>query len=136
MKNMKNMKDTNQKNPRGYLFWIASLIIIIILYYYMQGFSKTDVTKLKFSEFLTEVENNNIATAFIEANVVTGNMRRQGNEEEVKYRWRIKCPEGNGRRHSQSQGHPKINTRHDGHKCAREFFLRKRQPGVWLELGI
>ena len=44
---MKNMKDMNQKNPRGYLFWIASLIIIIIYHQHFKESFKKQITTLR-----------------------------------------------------------------------------------------
>jgi cell division protease FtsH len=88
-KNKKNMKNMNQKAPRGLLFWIASLIIIIFLWSELGTFSKSKVEKLVFSEFMQKVESAGIKTAFIDGNKVTGNMAGNSGMGLVKYRTTI-----------------------------------------------
>ncbi len=88
-KNMKNMKNVNQKAPKGLLFWIASLIIIIFLWSELGTFSKSKVEKLVFSQFMQKVESNGIKTAFIDGNKVTGNMAGAGGMGLVKYKTMI-----------------------------------------------
>ena len=89
MKNMKNMPNTNQKTPKGLLFWIASLIIIIFLWSQLSNVSEGKVEKLTFSKFMEKVENNMIETAHIKANVVTGTMVTPGNVGTEKYKTAI-----------------------------------------------
>lgn len=90
MKNMKNMKDMNQKTPKGLLFWIASLIIIIFLWSQLSQESDGKVEKLLFSEFMSKVETNMIQTANIKASGdVTGEMMSQGNMGAANYKTTI-----------------------------------------------
>jgi cell division protease FtsH len=72
MNNMKNMKDMNQKAPKGFMFWIASFIIIILLWNMMTGVSENKVKTLTFSEFMNIVKQGRIESAKIDSNVVKG----------------------------------------------------------------
>jgi len=75
MTNMKNMKNINQKSPKGLLFWIASLVVIIILWSSVNDFSGSKIKMLSFSEFMQEVKAGNIDSAEIKGNTVTGDMK-------------------------------------------------------------
>ena len=86
MKNMKNMKEMNQRTPKGLLFWIASLIIIIFLWSQLSDLSEGKVTELPFSEFMNKVENNIIQTARIKSNKVEGEMVSPGDLGAEKYK--------------------------------------------------
>ncbi len=72
MKNMKDMKDMNPKAPKGILFWFASLIIIFLLWSIMTDVSGTKPKELSFTEFMNKIEHNQIMTANISANSVSG----------------------------------------------------------------
>lgn len=84
--NMKNMKDTNQKNTRGLFFWIASLIIIFFLWNVLSDVSKTQVRPLSFSEFMQKVEAGAIQTAIVESNIITGKMSLTDNAGTTNYK--------------------------------------------------
>jgi cell division protease FtsH len=89
MKNMKNMKDMNQKAPKGFLFWIASAIIIIILWNMMSNVSESRVVKLKFSDFMAKVENGGVSTAYINANMVNGKLTTVESSGPIRYKTAI-----------------------------------------------
>lgn len=86
MTNMKNMKNMNQKSPKGLLFWIASLVVIIILWSNLGDFSGSKITMLSFSEFMQEVKAGNIDSADIKGNTVTGDMKTPGMSGSNKYK--------------------------------------------------
>lgn len=89
MTNMKNMKNINQKSPKGLLFWIASLVVIIILWSNLGDFSGSKINTLIFSEFMQEVETGNIDNASIKGNSVTGDMKTAGRSGSTKYKTAI-----------------------------------------------
>jgi len=81
------MKNINQKRPKGILFWIASLIIIILLWNMLSDVSEGRMKKLTFSDFMQKVENDEVKTARINGNVVTGTLSEDSNPvaEPVRY---------------------------------------------------
>lgn len=86
MNKMKNMKDMNQKAPKGFMFWIISLIIIIFLYRMMTTVSDGRERQLNFSEFMKMVESGGVSTAFIDTNVVTGDLTVNESGTPLKYK--------------------------------------------------
>jgi cell division protease FtsH len=85
MTQMKNMKDMNQRTPK-ILFWIISIIIILFLYHQLNTFTEAKETKLKFSDFMSKVENGQIKSAFIDSNIVTGNLNSTEPSAAIKYK--------------------------------------------------
>jgi len=71
---MKNMKDLNQRAPKGMVFWFFLIIIIGFLYYQMMKFSESKVEDINFSEFMQRVESNQVKKAHISSNIVTGEL--------------------------------------------------------------
>lgn len=86
---MTKPKNVNQKNSKGILFWLASIIIIIFLWSLLSDVSKGREIELKFSDFMGKVESGGIVDAEIDSNVVTGKMRSGGNMGVVKYKTAI-----------------------------------------------
>lgn len=72
------MKDMNQKAPRGIMFWILTMVIIFILWNMMSNVTDGREEKLKFSEFMSYVEEGQVDTAFINSNAVTGKLKTTG----------------------------------------------------------
>ncbi|MCP4158252.1 MAG: ATP-dependent zinc metalloprotease FtsH, partial [bacterium] len=68
----------NPKAPKGILFWFASLIIIFLLWSIMTDVSGTKPKELSFSEFMHKVEQNQIMTAYVSSNSVTGKLGTPG----------------------------------------------------------
>ena len=93
MSNMKNMKDMNQKAPKGIMFWIASLIIIILLWNMMTNVSESKVEKLSFSDFMNNVEEGRIITAKIDGNEVRGEQVNTSGKTKYKTNIFIEYPE-------------------------------------------
>ena len=89
MTNMKNMKNINQKSPKGLLFWIASLVVIIILWSSVNDFSGSKIKMLSFSEFMQEVKAGNIVSAEIKGNTVTGDMKMAERSGSSQYKTTI-----------------------------------------------
>lgn len=83
---MNNMKDVNQRAPRGIMFWIFSILIIVFLYKMMTNVTKSTEIDLKFSEFISNVEQEKIGTAYIDSNVITGNFRSPAEANANTYR--------------------------------------------------
>ena len=56
MKDMKNLKNINQKRPKGFMFWIFSGIIMVLLYGMLSDVSRGRIQKIDFSDFMNRVE--------------------------------------------------------------------------------
>lgn len=93
MSNMKNMKDMNQKAPKGIMFWIASLIIIILLWNMMTSVSESKVETLSFSDFMNNVEEGRIITAKIDGNEVRGEQVNTSGKTKYKTNIFIEYPD-------------------------------------------
>ncbi len=74
MKDMKNLKNINQKRPKGFMFWIFSGIIMVLLYGMLSDVSRGQIQKIDFSDFMNRVEKKEIISAFIKSNEVSGKM--------------------------------------------------------------
>ncbi len=74
MKDMKNLKNINQKRPKGFMFWIFSGIIMVLLYGMLSDVSRGRIQKIDFSDFMNRVEKKEIISAFIKSNEVSGKM--------------------------------------------------------------
>ncbi len=72
---MKNIQNINQRRPKGFLFWIASFIVIILLWNMLNNVRGTEIRMLEFSDFMKNVELGNIESAFITGNTVTGEFK-------------------------------------------------------------
>jgi cell division protease FtsH len=68
------MNKINAKAPKGILFWILVLIILVMLWNMLSNVSSSKSKKLTFSEFMDKVENDQISSALITGNVITGDM--------------------------------------------------------------
>ena len=86
---MNKPRNMNQKNSKGILFWLASVIIIIFLWSLLSDVSKSREIELKFSDFMEKVESKAIIDAEIDSNTVIGKMRTSGNMDVVKYKTAI-----------------------------------------------
>jgi len=86
---MSNMKDMNQKTPRGVMFWILSFVIIILLWNMMTNVSESKVEKLPFSKFMDRVENGRIISAEIDSNIVKGEQQYNENGNKRLYKTAI-----------------------------------------------
>ena len=84
-----NMNSIKQKPPKGLLFWIISLTLLVLLWNMLGNVSNGKTKKVTFSEFMDKVENNQIISAFISSNVVTGNMNPEENSSYAKYETNI-----------------------------------------------
>ncbi|MCK4766221.1 MAG: ATP-dependent zinc metalloprotease FtsH [Candidatus Aminicenantes bacterium] len=71
------------------MFWLASTLIIIFLWSILSDVKKGREIELKFSDFMAKVESKDIVNAFIDSNVVTGNMKSPGNMGPIKYKTMI-----------------------------------------------
>lgn len=85
MKNM-NMKDINQKAPKGIMFWLISLVIIILLWNMMSNVSESKIKKFNFSDYMTQVESGSVKTAKIVSNVITGKFEDKSTGSLREYR--------------------------------------------------
>ncbi len=74
MKDMKNLKNINQKRPKGFMFWIFSGIIMVLLYGMLSDVSRGRIQKIDFSDFMNRVEKKEIISAFIKSNEITGKL--------------------------------------------------------------
>ena len=84
-----NMNSIKQKPPKGLLFWIISLTLLVLLWNMLGNVSNGKTKKVTFSEFMDKVENNQIISAFISGNVVTGNMNPEESSSYAKYETNI-----------------------------------------------
>ncbi len=74
MKDMKNLKNINQKRPKGFMFWIFSGIIVVLLYGMLADVSKGRVKGIDFSDFMNRVEKKEVISAFIKSNEISGKL--------------------------------------------------------------
>ena len=74
MKDMKNLKNINQKRPKGFMFWIFSGIIMVLLYGMLSDVSRGRIQKIDFSDFMNRVEKKEVISAFIKSNEITGKL--------------------------------------------------------------
>lgn len=73
MTDLKNLKNINQKKPKGgYIFWVFSAIIVILLYGMLNDTARGKVVSMDFSEFMSRVEAKKINSAFIQGNEISG----------------------------------------------------------------
>lgn len=79
------MNTIKPKPPKGILFWIISLTLLVLLWNMLGNISNGKAKKVTFSEFMDKVENNQIISAFINGNVVTGNMNPEESSTFTKY---------------------------------------------------
>lgn len=83
---MKNqIKNMNNKNSKGFLFWLVSIIIIFMMWNMINKDSGR-TTKLTYSEFIAKVKDKKIATAFISGNIITGKMVQMEGSREKLYK--------------------------------------------------
>ncbi len=69
---MKNqIKNMNNKNSKGFLFWLVIITGLFLLWQIMAE-HKGQVEKLKYSDFIESVKSENIIRAYISGNVITG----------------------------------------------------------------
>jgi len=71
---MNNPVNRNKK-PKGFLFWIFAFTVMLFVVNMLFNLSTQNTVKIKFSEFLEKVENNNILTAHISKNTITGEIK-------------------------------------------------------------
>jgi cell division protease FtsH len=69
--------------PKGIVFWITSFLLLFLVYMIVDSFNQAKSDKLKFSEFMEKVENNQVETALINGNVVTGKLNTTGEKYET-----------------------------------------------------
>lgn len=87
--NVNKPRNMNQKNSKGILFWLASIVVIFFLWSILSEVSTEQEIELKFSDFMGKVESGGIVDAKIDSNVVIGKMRTPGNMGIVKYKTAI-----------------------------------------------
>ena len=71
---MTNLRNINQKRPRGLLFWFAAFIVIILLWNLLSDVSTGRIQKLNFSQFLEKVEKGQVISAYLAGNTVSGKL--------------------------------------------------------------
>ncbi len=79
------MNKIKAKAPKGILFWIIALFILILLWNMMSTVSSSKSKKLTFSEFMDKVENDQISSALIAGNVVSGDMNLEEGTAYTRY---------------------------------------------------
>jgi cell division protease FtsH len=79
------MNKMKAKPPKGLLFWIVSVIILIMLWNTLSNVSSGKTKALTFSEFMDKVENDQISSAIISGNVVSGDMNLEDGSDYTRY---------------------------------------------------
>lgn len=78
-----NKKDSKHKEPvswkgpgKSLIFWLALFLVVFISYTYYTGFNQ-DSAEITYSEFIAELDNNNILEATFEERKVSGVLKDQ-----------------------------------------------------------
>ncbi len=79
------MNKIKTKAPKGILFWFVALIILIMLWNMLSNVSNSKSKKLTFSEFMDKVENDQISSALITGNAITGDMNPEEGTDYSRY---------------------------------------------------
>jgi cell division protease FtsH len=79
------MNKIKAKAPKGIFFWIISLVILIMLWNMLSTVSSSKTKTLTFSEFMDKVENDQISSAQIAGNVVSGDMNQEDGTDYTRY---------------------------------------------------
>jgi len=79
------MNKLKAKPPKGILFWIVSVFVLILLWNTLSTVSSGKTKALTFSEFMDKVENDQISSARISGNAVSGDMNLEDGSSYTRY---------------------------------------------------
>jgi cell division protease FtsH len=79
------MNKIKAKAPKGIFFWIISLAILVMLWNMLSNVSGSKTKTLTFSEFMDKVENDQISSAHIAGNVISGDMNLEEGTDYTHY---------------------------------------------------
>ncbi len=79
------MNKIKAKAPKGILFWFISVVILIMLWNMLSNVSSSKTKVLTFSEFMDKVENDQISSAKISGNVISGDMNLEDGTDFTRY---------------------------------------------------
>ncbi len=73
------------KAPKGIFFWIVSVILLILVWNMVSNVASGKTKALTFSEFMDKVENDQISSARIAGNVISGDMNLEDGSDYTRY---------------------------------------------------
>jgi cell division protease FtsH len=79
------MNKIKAKAPKGIIFWLISVVILIMLWNMLSTVSSGKTKALTFSEFMDKVENDQISSAHIAGNVISGDMNLEDGSNFTRY---------------------------------------------------
>ncbi len=79
------MNKIKAKAPKGIFFWLISVVILIMLWNMLSNVSSGKTKPLTFSEFMDKVENDQISSARIAGNVISGDMNLEDGSNYTRY---------------------------------------------------
>jgi cell division protease FtsH len=79
------MNKIKAKAPKGIFFWLISVVILIMLWNMLSNVSSGKTKSLTFSEFMDKVENDQISSARIAGNVISGDMNLEDGSDFTRY---------------------------------------------------
>ena len=79
------MNKITMKAPKGILFWLIFVAILVMLWNMLSNVSSSKTKTLTFSEFMDKVENDQISSARIAGNVISGDMNLEDGSDYTRY---------------------------------------------------
>jgi cell division protease FtsH len=73
------------KAPKGIVFWIVSVILLVLVWNMVSNVASGKTKALTFSEFMDKVENDQISSARIAGNVISGDMNLEDGSDYTRY---------------------------------------------------
>ncbi|MDD8012512.1 MAG: ATP-dependent zinc metalloprotease FtsH [Acidobacteriota bacterium] len=79
------MNKITAKAPKGIFFWLFFVLVLIMLWNMLSNVSSSKTKELTFSEFMDKVENDQISSARIASNVISGDMNLEDGSDYTRY---------------------------------------------------
>ncbi len=73
------------KAPKGIFFWIVSVLLLVLVWNMVSNVASGKTKALTFSEFMDKVENDQISSARIAGNVISGDMNLEDGSDYTRY---------------------------------------------------
>ena len=73
------------KAPKGIFFWIISVLLLVLVWNMVSNVASGKTKALTFSEFMDKVENDQISSARIAGNVISGDMNLEDGSDYTRY---------------------------------------------------
>jgi cell division protease FtsH len=79
------MNKITSRAPKGIFVWVFIVIVLIMLWNMLSNASSSKTKALTFSEFMDKVENDQISSALIVGNVISGDMNLEDGSNYTRY---------------------------------------------------